>query len=152
MPKFYWEDFKVGETAPLGERTLSKEEIIAYAKQYDPQPFHVDEEAGKQSLFGGLVASGWHTCAVGMRLMCDSYLLDSAGLGSPGLENLRWLRPVRPGDTLRMQRTVLESRPSSSRPDVGIVKMRWEMHNQRGEQVLSMEGAQMFRRRDAEKV
>ena len=145
--KYYWEDFKVGDRAVLGERTLQKDEIIQFAKQFDPQVFHVDEQAAEKSVFGGLIASGWHTCGIAMRMMCDAYLLDSASLGSPGVDNIRWLKPVRPGDTLRFEREFLESRPSSSKPDVGILKTRWEVFNQRNEMVMSMEGVGMFKRR-----
>ncbi len=148
MSKYYWEDFKVGDVAVLGERTVSKEEILAFAREFDPQPFHIDETAAAATPYGGLIASGWHTCAIGMRLMCDAYLLDSASLGSPGIDQVRWLRPVRPGDTLKMQRTILESRASASKPDLGIVTTRWDMHNQHGEHVMSMQGLQMFRRRE----
>ena len=146
-PKYYWEDFKAGEVHPLGEKRVDKEEIIAFAKQFDPQPFHVDEAAAEASMYGGLIASGWHTVALVMRMMCDSYMLDSASLGSPGVENLKWLKPVRPGDTLRAQRTTLEARASASRPEMGLVKTRWEVFNQNGEPVMTMEGYGMFGRR-----
>ena len=146
-PEFYWEDLPVGTSLDLGERTVSREEILQFAREYDPQPFHVDEGAAERSIYGGLIASGWHTCAITMRLMCDGYLLRSASLGSPGVENVHWMRPVRPGDTLRARMTVLESRPSSSKPDRGVVKSRWEVFNQSGEQVMAMEGFGMFRRR-----
>jgi len=145
--KYYWEDFEVGDTSSLGERTVDREEIIAFAKMYDPQPFHIDEEAGRQSMFGGLIASGWHTVAMVMRMSVDSYLRDSASLGSPGVDNVRWLKPVRPGDTIRTTRTVMETRPSKSRPELGSVKTRWEVFNQHGEMVMSMEGWGMFSRR-----
>jgi len=145
--KHYWEDFKVGDTSNLGERTVDREEIIAFANMYDPQPFHIDEEAGRQSMFGGLIASGWHTVAIVMRLSVDSYLRDSASLGSPGVDNVRWLKPVRPGDTIRATRTVVETRASKSRPELGSVKTRWEVFNQHGEMVMSMEGWGMFSRR-----
>jgi len=146
--KYYWEDFKVGETHQIGEKRVDKDEIIAFAKQFDPQPFHVDEAAAKVSLYGGLIASGWHTVALVMRMMCDSYILDSASLGSPGIDNLKWLKPVRPGDTIRAQRTTLEVRASASRPEMGLVKTRWEVFNQNAEQVMTMEGYGMFRRRN----
>ena len=147
-PKYYWEDFKVGEMHQIGEKRVEKDEIIAFAKQYDPQPFHVDEAAANASAYGGLIASGWHTVALVMRMMCDSYMLDSASLGSPGVENLKWMRPVRPGDTIRAQRTTLEVRASVSRPEMGLVKTRWEVFNQNGEQVMTMEGYGMFGRRN----
>jgi acyl dehydratase len=149
-PMYYWEDFKVGDTSWLGEKVVDKEETIAFATAYDPQPFHIDEAAAKESFFGGLIASGWHTCAMVMRMMVDSYLRDSASLGSPGVENVRWLKPVRPGDTIRAQRRVLETRASQTKPRIGIVKHRWEVFNQHDELVMSMEGYGMFERRDAE--
>jgi acyl dehydratase len=145
--KYYWEDFKVGDTAPMGEKVVDRDEVIAFARAYDPQPFHTDEDAARQSMFGGLIASGWHTCAMVMRMMVDSYLRDSASLGSPGVDNVRWLKPVRPGDTIRAQREVVETRASQSKPDIGIVKSRWEVRNQHGDLVLTMEGHGMFRRR-----
>jgi acyl dehydratase len=110
-------------------------------------PFHLDDVAAETSLFGRLSASGWHTCAMAMRMMCDDYLLDAASLGSPGIEQLKWLKPVYPGDTLGMRLTVLDSRLMSSRPQVGLVRSRWEVLNQQHEIVLSMEGWGMFRRR-----
>ncbi len=131
----YFEDFKVGETVEMGRRLVDKDEVVAFAKDFDPQPFHVDEEAARKSFFGGLIASGWHTVAMVMRMMCDSYLLDSASLGSPGVDNVKWLKPVRPGDTIRAMRTVLEARASKSKPEVGIVKSRWEVYNQNDELV-----------------
>ena len=103
-----------------------------FARKFDPQPFHVDEAAAKQSMFGGLIASGWHTCALAMRMMCDAYLLDAASMGSPGVEEIRWLKPVRPGDTLRVRCIVLEARPLESKPHVGLVRNRWEVLNQNG--------------------
>jgi acyl dehydratase len=147
-PKYYWEDFKVGEVHQIGEKRVDMDEMIAFAKQFDPQPFHVDETAAKVSMYGGLIASGWHTVALVMRMMCDSYMLDSASLGSPGVENLKWLKPVRPGDTIRAQRTTLEVRASASRPEMGLVKTRWDVFNQNGEQVMAMEGYGLFRRRN----
>ena len=146
----YWEDFKTGERKSIGSVVVDKDEVIAFASRYDPQPFHVDEKAARQSIYGGLIASGWHTCSMVMRLMCDSYLLESASLGSPGIENVRWLRPVRPGDTLTAYRTIEETRVSASRPDRGIVKSLWEVDNQKGELVLTMSGIQFFLRRNPE--
>ena len=150
--KYYWEDFKVGDRTVLGTKTLTEDEIIGFAKQFDPQVFHVDKAKAEQSYFGGIIASGWHTCSIAMRLMCDAYLNDSASIGSPGVDNIRWLKPVRPGDTLRVERVFLESRPSSSKPDIGIVKSRWEAFNQHNEMVMSMEGIGMFLRRAAAQV
>ena len=143
----YWEDLQPGQVLDLGSITPTREEIIAFATQFDPQPFHLDDEAAKASVFGGLCASGWHTCAMAMRLMVTNFLQTAASLGSPGLENVKWVKPVFPGDTLRLQHHILESRPMRSRPDVGLVRTHWEMFNQHGDQVLHMEGWGMFRRR-----
>lgn len=145
--KYYWEDFPVGKIREFGAYTVTAEEIMDFARKFDPQPFHLSEEAGKASLFGGLCASGWHTCAMTMRMMCDEFLLETASLGSPGLENIRWLKPVRPGDTLRVRSVVLEARPMESKPHVGLVKVRWETLNQNNEEVAQMEGYGMYRRR-----
>ena len=148
MPKYYFEDFKVGETIEMGRRLVDRDEVVRFATEFDPQPFHVDEAAAKDSFFGGLIASGWHTVSMVMRMMCDNYLLDSASLGSPGVDNVKWLQPVRPGDTIRAMRTVLEARTSKSKPDIGIVKSRWEVYNQNDELVMTMEGYGMFRVRN----
>lgn len=145
----YWEDFPVGHRREFGATTVEREAVIAFARQFDPQPFHVDDAAAQASLFGGLCASGWHTGAMAMRMMCDEYLLDSASLGSPGLDNIRWLKPVFPGDTLRMHMQVLEARPMQSRPGVGLLRFAWELRNQHGAAVMTMEGWGMFRRRPA---
>jgi len=145
--KYYWEDLAPGSTHQLGSVSPTKEQILAFASQFDPQPFHLDEAAAQASVFGSLCASGWHTCAMAMRLMVDNFLSEAASLGSPGLESLKWLKPVFPGDTLSLSHTILESRPMASRPDVGLVRTAWEMHNQHGDKVLHMEGYGMFRRR-----
>ena len=143
----WWEDFKVGERSEMGRHTFGAEEIIAFARQFDPQPFHTDPQAARASAFGGLIASGWHTCAVGMRLMVEQYIGRTVSLGSPGVEDIRWLKPVRAGDTLTYSRIVTESRASTSRAGVGLVKHRWEAVNQAGETVLTMEGWGMYGRR-----
>jgi len=145
--KHCWEDFPVGWTFSNGPRRLSSEEIVAFAREWDPQRYHTDEAAGRESPFGGLIASGWQTACIGMRLMCDGYLTDSSCVGSPGIESIEFRQPVRPGDALRFRAEVLEARPSQSRPDRGIVRWRWEVLNQRAEVVLSMLGTQMFLRR-----
>ena len=147
--KYYWEDFPVGAVRDFGGRALSRDDIVRFGREYDPQPFHVDEEAAKRSVFGGLIASGWQTCALAMRMMCDAYLLDAASAGSPGVENIRWILPVHPGDTLRVRLTVLEARVLQSKPHIGLVRNKWEMFNQKDEQVMHMEGYGMFLRRDA---
>jgi acyl dehydratase len=148
-PRLYWEDFPIGNVREFGGVTVTQDETVAFARQFDPQPFHVDEEAAKHSMFGGLIASGWHTCSLAMRMMCDAYLLESASLGSPGLDSLKWLKPVFPGDTLRVRLRVLDARPSTSRPTVGLVRSGWEVLNQHDEVVLAMDGWNMFGRRPA---
>lgn len=145
--RYYFEDFVPGWKFENGPRTLSAQEIIAFAKDWDPQAFHTDEDAARATPFGGLVASGWHTGCVAMRLMCDGYLSDSSCIGSPGIDELRFVKPVRPGDALRFRAEVLEARASQSRPDRGIVGWRWEVLNQDSDVVLSMIGKQMFLKR-----
>ena len=145
--RLYWEDFPAGHSMDFGDTPVTREAVLDFARQFDPQPFHVDEEAARDSLFGGLCASGWHTCAMAMRMMCDAYLLDAASLGSPGVDELRWKKPVFPGDTLRMRLEVLDARPMGSRPNVGLTRSRWLVRNQNGETVMTMEGWGMFRRR-----
>lgn len=147
--KYYWEDLEPGSVRELGSITPSAEDIKEFAEQFDPQPFHIDEAAGRRSIFGNLCASGWHTCALAMKLAVENFLNESSSMGSPGLENLRWLKPVYPGDTLRLQHTVLESRPLRTRTDIGLVRSSWDLFNQNGEKVLHMEGYGMFRRRRA---
>ncbi len=146
--QLYWEDFTPGSSREFGGVTPTKEEIIHFARQFDPQPFHVDEEAAKRTPFGGLIASGWHTAGLAMRMACDAFWLRAASLGSPGVENLRWTKPVRPGDTLTVRLTVLEARPLQSKPGVGLLKNRWEVLNQHREVVMQTEGFAMLRRRD----
>jgi acyl dehydratase len=145
--RYYWEDFPIGSSRAFGAMAVTREATLAFASEFDPQSFHLDDAAAERSLFGRLSASGWHSCAMAMRMMCDGYLLESASLGSPGIDNLRWLKPVFPGDTLSMCTTVLDARPMKSRPGVGLVRTEWKMLNQHGEPVLSMDGWGMFRMR-----
>jgi acyl dehydratase len=147
MSTTYWEDLQPGSVRELGTTSVNAEEIKEFAGRYDPQPFHLDEEAGRQSMFGGLCASGWQTCALVMRLTVDNLLKDSASLGSPGLESLKWLKPVFPGDQLALRHTILEARPLRKRPAVGMVRSRWELFNQKGDKVLEMDGYGFFGRR-----
>jgi acyl dehydratase len=144
MSKLYLEDFFVGQRFALGQKTITAEEIVEFARDYDPQPFHLDEEAAAKTAFGGLVASGWQVGAIAMRLLAEHLLSRSASLGSPGLDKVQWLKPVRPGDTLTMSGEVLEVSPSRSKPDRGIAVSRYELHNQRGERVYRVEGKGMF--------
>ena len=143
----YFEDFVPGQTFDLGSYEMTRDDIVEFARRWDPQPFHVDEAAAGESAFGGLIASGWHTACVVMRLYVDTLLADAASMGSPGLEDLRWLVPVRPGDVLRASAQVLDVAPSSTRPDRGTVFLRWEVHNHQGELVARMAGRGLFGRR-----
>jgi len=145
--RYCWEDFTPGRVFEHGSRTLTEMDIVGFAREWDPQRYHVDPEAARQTPFGGLIASGWQSCAVAMRLMCDAYLNESSCVGSPGIDEIRFLAPVRPGDALRFRSTVLESMPSRSQPSRGTVKFRWDLVNQRGETVLSMVGLQLYLRR-----
>lgn len=147
MPDLYWEDFTPGTQFDLGAATVSEQELLDFARKFDPQPIHTDAQAAQQGMYGGLIASGWHTCALVMRTLVDQVLSRAASLASPGIDHIRWLKPVRPGDTLRTRLTVLEARPSSSKPDRGLVRSRWEVQNQHGELVMTMEGMTMYRRR-----
>ena len=147
MTKYWFEDFAPGWTFENGPRTLTAAEIVAFAREWDPQRFHTDEAQARATPFGGLIASGWHTAGVAMRLMCDGYLLESSCVGSPGIDELKFLHPVRPGDALRFRATVLEAAPSKTKPNRGTVTFRWEIVNQRGEVALSMIGKQFFLRR-----
>jgi len=143
----YFEDFKVGDVIPLAPLSIGEAEILAFARKFDPQPMHLDPEAARRGAFGGLIASGWHTCALAMRATAAWFAeAKVAALGSPGLDQVRWLAPVRPGDRLAGSFEVLEMRPSSSRP-MGIVKQRLEFRNQAGTLVLSMIGTGFFARR-----
>jgi len=129
-------DYVPGTTSEFGPVRVDEAEVVDFARRFDPQPFHVDAEAAAASPFGGLIASGWHTCALMMRLLADEYLSPVSSLGSPGVDALRWLRPVRPGDELTLRTTVEDTRPSRSRPDRGVLTTRIEMVDQDGHVVL----------------
>ena len=147
QPKRYFDDFEPGLVLDVGSYAVSEDEIIRFAEQFDPQAFHVDRDAAAQSMYGGIIASGWHTCSLMMRLVVQGALGEAAGLGSPGIDEIRWLKPVRGGDTLSVTMTVLEARPSASKPDRGVVSMLWSAENQHGEQVATVRSLGMFRRR-----
>ncbi|MCO5158154.1 MAG: MaoC family dehydratase [Aquamicrobium sp.] len=147
--KWAFEDFHPGMTIDLGEKHVTAAEIVEFAREFDFQPMHLDEEAGKASLLGGLSASGWHTCSMLMRMMCDAFLLDSTSQGAPGIDYLRWKKPVLAGDTLKAASTVVATRASSSRPGLGFVTVRYSIVNQRGETVLEMQNSGMFLARGA---
>ena len=145
--KLHWEDFKPGDTATYGPRPVTREEIIAFAAEFDPQPMHLDEAAGAESMMGGLGASGWHSCALLMRMIADGFVLNSTSMGSPGVEEVRWLQPLRPGTNLRVRTTVVETRASKSRPDTGFVKMTFEMIDDADALVTTMVSTLMMGRR-----
>jgi acyl dehydratase len=135
MSERYLEDFAVGQTFGSGRLRIDRERAKAFAAEFDPQPFHLDEEAARQTIFGGLAASGWHTAAVTMRLLVESELNPVGGIVGAGFDEFRWPRPVRPGDELRIESEVLEVRPSKSRPQQGLIKVRTTTLNQNGEAV-----------------
>jgi acyl dehydratase len=145
----YWDDYEIGTKYDLGSTSFTADEIVAFARQFDPQSFHVDATAAKASLFGGLIASGWHVTSKLMRLFVDNYVDHRTALGSPGLDEIRWLKPVRPGDTLTAWVECAGKVPSKSRPDMGIVHEHWRATNQKGELVLTLKGINMVRRRPA---
>ncbi len=146
----YWEDVTVGQTVAFGRKQVTKDEIIGFARAFDPQPFHLDEEAAEASMVGRLCASGWHSCAMLMRMLADDVLANAAGLGSPGLDEVRWLKPVFPGDGLTVRYICTSKRELKSRPGVGICQMLFEMLNQNGEVVMTWDVAQLFRLRGPE--
>lgn len=143
----YFEDYRVGDVHDCGSVTVTEADIMGFAADFDPQYFHVDRMAAAQGPFGGIIASGWHTTAVQMRLFAEHYLPGVNSLGGAGVDGLRWPNPVRPGDELRLQVTVADARTSSSRPDTGIVTAHCDMTNQRGECVLSLDVVHLVRRR-----
>ena len=142
--KWAYEDFVEGATLDLGTKLVTAEEIIEFASEFDPQPMHLDEEAGKSSILGGLSASGWHSCAIFMRMICDTFLLDSTSQGAPGIDYVKWKKPVLADDRLAGKSTILGKRLSKSKPWIGFVTMRAEMINQRGESVFELENTIMF--------
>jgi acyl dehydratase len=152
MSRLYFEDLAPGTVFTHGARTITREEIVAFAAEFDPQPMHLDEEAAKKTMLGGLSASGWHTCAIMMRLIYDGFLVkkNAASMGAPGIDEVKWLKPVRPGDTLSMRLTVLEKREPKTRPDLGFVQFRCELLNQHGEVVLDSAYPGMFAKRKRE--
>jgi acyl dehydratase len=141
----HFEDFSVGESRDLGTYAVTAEEIKSFAREFDPQFFHLDEDRAKASVLGGLSASGWHTCGIVMRLMVDGYLGRTAGMGSPGLDEVRWLKPVYAGETLLGRMTVLAKRQSKSRPEMGLVTMKWEARSATGETKIDMTGVNLIK-------
>jgi acyl dehydratase len=147
VPKLYWEDFSAGQVAVYGPRRVTAEEIKAFAAEFDPQPMHLDEEAARASMIGGLCASGWHTCSIMMRMIVDGFIFDSASMGGLSVDEMKWLVPVRPGDLLSVRANVLETRASNSRPDRGFVKFCFDVFNDAGGRVMTLTTLLMFGRR-----
>jgi acyl dehydratase len=149
MSQHYFEDFAVGLALASAAVAVTEDMILGFARAYDPQPFHVDPAAARDSIYGGLIASGFHTLALGFRLVLDTGIFDGTSMGSPGFDELRWLKPVRPGDTLRVALAVVEARPSSSKPDRGLVRIDYRYLNQENAAVLTFRGMHLIRRRPA---
>ncbi len=147
VPKLYFEDFAAGQITEYGDLLVTAEEIKAFAAEFDPQPMHLDEEAARKTLVGGLCASGWHTCCMMMRMVVDGFIRDSSSMGAPGVEEIRWLVPVRPGDRLRARVTVLETREPRSRRNFGFVRSRFDMLNADDAVVMQSTSSLMFGRR-----
>ena len=147
MPKLHWEDFTPGQVAEYGPLEVTAEEIKAFAAEFDPQPMHLDEEAARKSFVGGLCASGWHSCAILMRIVADGFILDSSSMGATGCPEVKWLAPVRPGDRLRVRVEVLDTRASRSRADLGFVDARFDMLNAKDVPVMTLTSHLMFGRR-----
>ena len=147
-PGSHFEDYPVGAVFTGGPILVSEQEILDFARHYDPQPMHIDKDAAERGPFGGLIASGWHTGAMMMQLLAEHFVPKPGNLASPGLDELRWLKPVRPGDRLSLRATVLSARPSRSKPDQGVVTSLVELVNQNGEVVLSLKPISLMRRRD----
>jgi acyl dehydratase len=147
--KLHWEDFQPGHVAVYGPRRVTREEIIAFAAEFDPQPMHMDEAAGGATLLGGLGASGWHTCCLLMRMIADGFLLKAASEGSPGIDELRWLAPLRPDTEIRVRATALERRVSKSKPERGFVKFRFDVIDEQDKVLASLTCSQMLKRRES---
>ena len=138
-------DFKAGQVIDAGTYTVSEDELLQFAHAYDPQWFHTDPDAAAKGPFGGLIASGWHTCAIAMRLAADAALKGSESFASPGVEHIKWRQPVRPGDALSLRATVIETRVSRKQPSLGILRWRWQLLNQGGSEVLDLEATSLFK-------
>lgn len=147
MPEIYFEDLDEEEHRELGEYTVPKDEMMRFARRYDPQPIHIDEAAAKKSIFGGIIASGWYTAGICMRLLVKGFLNDTASMGARGLETLSWPRPVRPGDTLTVENEILETRPSERRDDRGYIRNRTRGYNQDGDEAISWTATNVIARR-----
>jgi acyl dehydratase len=152
MAKRYFEDFAAGMVIEHGPRLVTREEIVAFAAEFDPQPMHLDEEAARNSILGGLAASGWHTCCLLMRMACDGFVLDSSSMGAPGVDEVKWLKPLRPGTHITLRTTVLEIRTSKSRPEMGFVKVLMEVLDDEGGRIMTLTTSMLMGRRVAAEV
>ena len=148
MPKLHWEDFQPGAVAVYGPRLVTREEIVAFAAEFDPQPMHLDEAAASATMLGGLGASGWHSCCLLMRMIADGFILDSSSMGAPGIEEVSWLAPLRPGTRIRIRSTVLDKRESKSRPEMGMVKFNFELLDEAEAPLTTLITTLMFGRRE----
>jgi acyl dehydratase len=148
VPQLYWEDFTPGRVFEHGPYRVARDEMIAFAAEFDPQPFHLDEAAARATMFGGLAASGWYSCSVLMRMMADAFVLRSSSRGAPGVEDVKWLAPIRPDDDLHMRAEVLDTRVSNSRPDMGFVRIGFELCNGAGQRVMTLVSTMMMGRRE----
>jgi acyl dehydratase len=148
VPQLQWEDFTPGRVFEHGPRLLPREEMIAFAAEFDPQPMHLDEAAARATMLGGLAASGWYACCILMRMCVDAFVGNSSSMGAPGVEEVRWLVPIRPDDELSLRATVLETRPSNSRPDMGLVRFRFELFNAKDQRVMTLITSLMLGRRE----
>jgi acyl dehydratase len=149
MSKRYFEDFAPGLVIEHGPRLVTREEIVAFAAEFDPQPMHLNEDAARASILGGLAASGWHTCCLLMRMACDSFVLDSSSMGAPGIDEVNWLKPLRPGTHITLRTTVLETRVSNSRPEMGFVKVRMDVLGDECKPIMTLTTSMIMGRRDA---
>jgi acyl dehydratase len=147
VSKLHWEDFAPGRVTEYGPRRVTREEIVGFAAEFDPQPMHLDEEAARATMLGGLSASGWHACCILMRMLADGIVLNSSSMGAPGVDEVRWLKPIRPGDELTLRATVLETRASNSRPDMGFVRCLFELRSGAGQTVMTLTSSLMMGRR-----
>ena len=144
---YYWENFFKGQIIECGTMTITELQILEFASEYDPQRFHVSKSEAENTIFKGLIASGWQTGSFMMRMVCDSFMTNSSSIGSPGLESLKWIKPVRPGDTLKTVVEVLETRPLNSKPHLGMILSRWSCYNQKDELTTTLEAWNMFEKR-----
>jgi acyl dehydratase len=148
VPQLTWEDFTPGRVFEHGPRRLPRDEMVAFAAEFDPQPMHLDDEAARATMLGGLAASGWYLCCILMRMCADAFVLDSSSMGAPGVDEVKWLLPVRPDDELSLRATVLDTRASKSRPDMGFVRFEFELFNAKGRRAMTLTTSLMMGRRN----